>query len=119
MTAADDAERAVRARQIEERRRIMDALGIELPVMPPRLPGEDDKQYGWRLAEIAKSHCGPPPRKKSPKPLAKPRVSAPPSSKAHAYGPPPAAEVSQNAQFAEPEERLAGMTPDHTTAEEP
>jgi hypothetical protein len=109
VTAADDSARINRVRQLEEHRKLADVLGVQIPVMPPRLTGESDKDYGCRIAWIAKSHCGPPPRPKQP-PKRPPKVEAGKAEKADkaTYQPP------------DPDaERLSGMTADFTSEDEP
>jgi hypothetical protein len=97
-----------RLRWLEERRKLAEAIGVTIPTQPPRLSGETDKEYGIRLAEIAKSHCGPPPRPKTP-----PRK--PPTIKPQGFDPP---ESTDDAHTAPDADRLGGMIPDFTTPEE-
>jgi hypothetical protein len=96
-----------RLRRLEERRKLAEALGVTIPAMPAREPGETDKQYGCRIAAIAKGHCGPAPRPKVPPrkvPRLKPvKPDIPPDSPD---------DVSR-------ETALANMTPDPTTEEDP
>jgi hypothetical protein len=104
-TAQDRSEEQARRERETERRQLAEVQGVTIPVMPPRLPGEDDKTYGCRIAWIAKSHCGPPPRPKvAPKRMPKPlKVDLPPGEDSMVcHG-----------------ERLAGMTADLTTEDEP
>lgn len=98
-----------RLRWLEERRKLAEAIGVTIPTQPPRLTGESDRDYGIRLAQIAKSHCGPPPRKHNA-----PR-KPPPKIKPKGFDPPERTVSEQDAPDAE---RLSGMTADYTTPEE-
>jgi hypothetical protein len=104
VTAADDAEIRLRQRRIDERRELAAAIGVVIPVMPPRNPGESDREYGVRIAWIAKSYCGPPPRPKTP-----PRRPAKPTAEKPPEKPPEPP----------PEDRLSAMVADPTTEEDP
>jgi hypothetical protein len=106
---AEESARINREAQLEERRKLAEVLGVQIPVMPPREPGETDRQYGCRIAWIAKSHCGPPPRPKQP-----PRK--PPTIKPQGYYPPERTVSEQDDPDAE---RLGGMTADYTSGDEP
>jgi hypothetical protein len=102
VTSQDEAWERMKYLREVERRQLAAVQGITLPAMPPRLPGETDKDYGVRIAWIAKSFCGPARKKSPPKPL--PRARA----REAVPAPPP-----------EPDERLAGMDADFTTSEDP
>jgi hypothetical protein len=95
-----------RLRWLEERRKLAAAIGVEIPKQPLQNPGETDKEYGIRLAQIAKSFCGPPPRKRvAPKRL--PKIT--PTNDQQTADVPPTSDDG---------DRLGGMTPDFTTPEE-
>jgi hypothetical protein len=109
VNAAEDSARINREAQLEERRKLAEVAGVQIPVMPPREPGETDRDFCIRLAWIAKSYCGPPPRpKQPPKRMVKPQGFDTPEK-------PPelSPELSPEA------ERLEGMNPDFTSEDDP
>lgn len=118
MNYAEESARLNRERQLEERRQLAEVAGVQIPVMPPREPGETDRQYGCRIAWIAKSHCGPPPRpKQPPRRMIKPQGSHPPEQPGAVAQPNP---TNQHIRQPEPDaERLGGMTADFTSEDEP
>lgn len=130
MTVADDAWEQMRRERETERRQLAEVQGVTIPVMPPRLPGEDDKTYGCRIAWIAKSHCGPPPRPKlPPKRMVKSKQPGETGADRGRNGGDvgeidkmPPTDLLQNSYETptDPDgERLAGMTADLTTEDDP
>lgn len=113
-SAQEQAEARMQREREIERRELAAAQGVTLPVMPPRLPGESDRDYGCRIAWIAKAACGPAPRPKLP-PRRIPKLSTEKAEKADKSDYQPPGEDSMVCHG----ERLAGMTPDLTTEEEP